>query len=313
MHKKSNVLNMTNSRQHCKITIPVVLLAIIFSFKLSAQNMQNPAFDWQGHRGARGLLPENSIPAFLKALEYGEITTLELDVAVSKDNILVVSHEPWMSQHICSKPDGTPVAEIEAMGIKIMELTYDEIKQYDCGSRGNSRFPEQVAMKTHKPSLADVVDEVKKYCIMRRLALPRFNIEIKSAPEGDGIFTPPVEEFARLVVEEVNRLKIKEKTCIQSFDVRALQSVKKLDPSITLALLVENEDSPEANLARLGFMPDIYSPYFKLLKKKNIKALHKQGIRVIPWTVNTVKDMKKLIRKGVDGIITDYPNLIGDI
>jgi len=275
--------------------------------------MKNTSFDWQGHRGARGLVPENTIPSFLKALEFPQVTTLELDLAVSKDNILIISHEPWMSEQICNKPDGPPVAKSEAMGIKIMELTYDEVKEYDCGSRGNSRFPQQVAMKTHKPSLADLVDEVKKYCFMRKLEMPLFNIEIKSTPAGDGIFTPPVETFARMVVEEVSRLGIKDKTCIQSFDVRALQAVKKLDPGITLALLVENMDSPQKNIERLGFKPDIYSPYFKLLKKKRIKELQAQGIRVIPWTVNSVKAMKKLIRKGVDGIITDYPDLIAEI
>ena len=305
--------NKLISIKHAKITFPAILLAIIFSFQLSAQTMQKSTFDWQGHRGARGLAPENTIPAFLKALEFKDITTLELDVAVSKDKILIVSHEPWMSEAICSKPDGSPVAKAEAMGLKIMDLTYDEIKQYDCGSRGNPRFPQQAAMKTYKPSLSEVVLEVREECFIRKVEMPRFNIEIKTMPEGDGVFTPPVEEFAKMVIDEVNRLKIRDNVCIQSFDIRALQAVKKLDPGITLALLIENIDSPEKNIGRLGFKPDIYSPYFKLLKKKRIKELHEQGIRVIPWTVNTTKAMKKLIRKGVDGIITDYPNLISEI
>ncbi len=301
---------MKISKNQRKTTIAILLLFLFNIINITAQNMEKNTFDWQGHRGARGLLPENTIPAFLKALEYKAVTTLELDLAVSKDGILIVSHEPWMSEKICTKPDGSPVTKAEEKSLKIMGLTYEEIKQYDCGSRGNERFPEQVAMKTHKPSLADVVNEVKKYCFMRKLDLPSFNIEIKSEEAYDGVFTPPIEEYAKLVVEEVKQLLPREKVCIQSFDVRPLQIIHEMEPGITLALLVENLSGPKANLERLGFQPDIYSPYYKLLRKKHIKSLHKKGTRVIPWTVNNPKAMKKLIRKGVDGIITDYPNLI---
>lgn len=270
-------------------------------------------FDWQGHRGARGLVPENTIPAFLKALEFPQVTTLELDLAVSKDGKLIVSHEPWMSHHICSKPDGNAVTEEEAMSIRIMDLTYEEIKRYDCGLRGNERFPQQEKIAAHKPSLEDVVNAVKAYCFKRNMEIPQFNIEIKSHLKGDNVFHPDPKKFAKLVLAEIEELGIKERTCIQSFDPRPLEVVHVLAPEVTIAWLVENEDGFEANLARLRFKPDVYSPYFKLLKKRHIKKLHRMGIRVIPWTVNTLKDMKKMRRKGVDGIITDYPNLIAEL
>ncbi len=269
-------------------------------------------FDWQGHRGCRGLLPENTVPAFLKALEFPQVTTLELDLAVSKDQELIVSHEPWMSEGICSKPDGSPVTKAEAMSLKIMGMTYAEIKQYDCGSRGNARFPQQQPMKLHKPSLEDVVQAVRQYCAANNKPMPRFNIEIKSHPSGDGIFTPKIEDFAKLVVAELERLKISSLSCVQSFDLRAVQAVKRLAPQLTLAFLVENKDGFEQNLQQLGFQPNIYSPDYKLLRKKDIRALHKMGIKVIPWTVNDPKNMKKLRRWKVDGIITDYPNLISE-
>jgi glycerophosphoryl diester phosphodiesterase len=288
------------------------LLILLQTLSLDAQNMEKSTFDWQGHRGARGLLPENTIPSFLKALEY-PVTTLELDVAVSKDNVVIVSHEPWMSEKICSKPDGSPVGESEAMKLKIRDLTYDEIKSYDCGSRGNSRFPEQQSMPVYKPSLLDVIGEVQKFCFIRALPLPQFNIEIKSAPELDGAFTPAPGEFARLLLEVIEQKKIASKVCIQSFDVRSLQAVKKQAPAMVTALLVENEDGFKKNLKRLGYVPEIYSPDYKLLRKRYVRKLHKRGIKVIPWTVNAAEDMRKLIRKGVDGIITDYPNLIPEI
>lgn len=273
---------------------------------------QTSTFDWQGHRGCRGLLPENTIPAFLEALNF-PVTTLELDLAVSKDGQLIISHEPWMSHHICSKPDGTPVEKSESMQIKLMDLTYEEIKKYDSGLRGNERFPQQKKMAVYKPSLKDMVLAVQEHCKKENKELPDFNIEIKSMPEGDGIFHPKPMEFAALVLEEITALGIKEKSCIQSFDVRPLQNMHQIAPEVTLALLVENEDPFQENLDRLGFKPSIYSCYYKLLKRKHIKKLHKQGIRVIPWTVNSVKAMKKLRRKKVDGIITDYPNLIAEV
>lgn len=289
------------------------LFASIFVMNTANTGLLAQNFDWQGHRGCRGLLPENTIPAFLKALEFPQVTTLELDLAVSKNGELIVSHEPWMSENICTKPDGTSVSKSEAMNLKIMGLTYEAIKQFDCGSRGNARFPQQVPMKVYKPSLEDVVATVRQHCEAKKIKMPRFNIEIKSAPEGDGVFTPKIEEFTKLVLAELKRLKINEISCVQSFDVRALVWVKKLAPQQTMALLVENKDGIEKNLQLLGFQPNIYSVDFKLLRKKDVKALHRLGIKVIPWTVNDLKSMKKLRRWKVDGIITDYPNLIAEI
>ena len=289
----------------------VFTTAILFLF-MTTQNTAQSAFDWQGHRGCRGLMPENTIPAFIEALNY-PVTTLELDLAVSKEQQLIVSHEPWMSHHISTKPNGEAVTETEAMQLKIMEMDYEEIKKYDCGLRGNERFPKQKKMAVHKPSLKDMVKAVKEYCEKEKKELPYFNIEIKSLPQGDNIFHPTPPVFAKLVLDEITALGIKEKSCIQSFDVRPLQELRRMAPDVTLALLVENEDPFQENIDRLGFKPDIYSCYFKLLKKRHIKKLHKQGIKVIPWTVNTIKNMKKMKRKKVDGIITDYPNLIHEL
>ena len=274
-----------------------------------AQPMQNKTFDWQGHRGARGLLPENSIPAFLKALEFPAITTLELDLAVSKDGILIISHEPWMSPEICSQPDGSPVPAAQARKTRLLELSYDQIRQYDCGSRGNSRFPQQQPLPCHKPSLEEMVSAVQSFCRENQRELPRFNIEIKTHPEGDGSFTPPVADFSALVVAEIKRLGIRELACVQSFDLRALQAVHQLDPTLPTALLIEKPGKPLDHIARLGYTPAVYSPHYKLLRKKDLRALHERGVKVIPWTVNDLGSMQKLVKWGVDGIITDYPNL----
>lgn len=270
---------------------------------------QKPPFDWQGHRGARGLLPENTIPAFIKALDLG-VTTLELDLAVSKDSQLILSHEPWLNADICQNADNTPIAKEEAEKRLIWHMTADEVRKYDCGSRGNPRFPTQQRMRVFKPTLTEMVEEVKAYCREQNRPLPYFNIEIKSQPEWDASRTPSVKTFAQLVLMHVKRLKIYDKTCIQSFDIRSLEAIHELDKKITTALLIENEGTTASNLAKISFKPSIYSPYYILVDKKMVDDCHAKNIRIIPWTVNEVADMKTLMKLGVDGIITDYPDRI---
>ncbi len=266
-------------------------------------------FDWQGHRGARGLLPENSLPAFKKALELG-VQTLELDLAVSKDGQLIVSHEPWMSHLLCSSPEGQPIAENDEQNHALFHLTVEQIRSYDCGSRGNARFPRQQPMRVYKPTLREVVETCEAYARELGRPLPRYNIEIKSRPEWDGSLTPEPETFARLTLKALQDLGIAERACVQSFDVRPLQILRRRAPTLTLALLVENHEPWQENIQRLGFTPEIYSPFFGLLDEATIQALHEAGMKVIPWTVNSLEDMRRLIRWGVDGIITDYPDLI---
>lgn len=266
-------------------------------------------FDWQGHRGARGLLPENTIPAFIKALALG-VTTLELDLAVSKDSQLIVSHDPWLNPDICQNADNSRLSKEEAENRLIWHMTVDEIKKYDCGSIGNPRFLGQQRMRVFKPTLAEMVEAVATYCKENKRPLPYFNIEIKSQPAWDESRTPSVKTYAALVLAAVKRLKIYDKTCIQSFDPRALEAVHQLDKKITTALLIENEGAVEANLSKISFKPSIYSPYYLLVDKKVVDYCHAQKIRIIPWTVNEVPDMKNLIKMGVDGLITDYPDRI---
>lgn len=269
-----------------------------------------PGFDWQGHRGCRGLLPENSVPAFLKALEFPEVVTLELDLAVSKDNQLIVSHEPWFNPDICRHANGDSIAKRDADKWLIGQLTAAEIRQFDCGSRGNNRFPRQQKMQTYKPVFREVVEAVRLQYPQRPV---RWNLEIKSRPEWDGVRTPAMEEFARLVTDELKNLGIEQLCTVQSFDVRALQAVHRLNPALRLALLVENIQGLEANLAKLGFTPAVYSPYYLLVNQKLVRRCRERGMLLIPWTVNDVPAMRRLIRLGVDGIITDYPDLIAEV
>jgi glycerophosphoryl diester phosphodiesterase len=275
-----------------------------------AQGTEIKPFDWQGHRGARGLAPENAIPAFLTALSFAKITTLELDVVISADGKVVVSHEPWLNAKICLDAKGHALNEKKKEEVNLYKMDYKEIIKCDCGSRGNPSFPEQKAIFAYKPLLSDVVNEVRQYVKKVGKSMPQFNIEIKSGPSSDGIFTPEVNVFAEIVRKEIKKLKIQDISSIQSFDPRALRYLHKKDKELVLVYLVEKVEDVKQQIDLLGFTPAIYSPYFEKVTSATVDQCHKMGMKIVPWTVNDTEQMKKLILLGVDGIITDYPDRI---
>jgi glycerophosphoryl diester phosphodiesterase len=275
------------------------------------QQTEEKTLDVQGHRGCRGLLPENSIPGFVHALELG-VNTLELDLCISKDMKVIVSHEPWMSHEICSKGFHN-VTEEEEKSLNLFQMNYEEIREYNCGGRPHKKFPDQEMLKAQKPMLEQVFLAGEQYAQSNDRPKPQYNIEIKRKPEWDNIFCPPVKEFVRLVLDEVKKTGFSDRICIQSFDMETLRLVKSSMPEITVALLIGEKGSPEDFLKKLGFDPDIYSPYYQLINRQRLRRLHKRGIKVIPWTVNDPVTMHALIKMGVDGIITDYPNRLLDI
>lgn len=273
----------------------------------SATAQYIPRFDLQGHRGSRGTMPENTIPAFLEALNSG-VTTLELDVVMTRDGKVLVSHDPFISPEICLTPEGETISAIDMPKYNIYKMTYAETQQFDCGLKPHPRFPEQKKLNVTKPLLRDVIaaseDHIKSYTFYE----VDYNIEIKSVKGEEGKTQPSVEEFSDRVFEVINQYLPWERVVIQSFDFRVLKYWHKKYPQVRLAALVENKNSVETNLKQLGFKPAVYSPDFTLLKSPTVVAeLKKKQIRVIPWTVNEPEDMKRLKAWGVDGIITDYP------
>lgn len=264
-------------------------------------------YDLQGHRGARGLMPENTIPAMIKALDLGA-TTLELDLAITKDGEVIVSHEPWINGMICLDPSGNKIAK-ENREHNIYQLTYSEVSQYDCGSKAHVGFAKQVNFRTSKPRLIDLIDEVEQYVADLDLIKPKYNIEIKSSPEGDNVYHPNPKDFSDKVHAVIDSHLDWDRVNIQSFDFRILQYYHQTYPKVTLSMLVDNAANANAQLENLGFQPAIYSPYFVALTAKIVSELQDKGMKVIPWTVNSEEQMTNLLDMGVDGIITDYPNL----
>ncbi|BDD10758.1 glycerophosphoryl diester phosphodiesterase [Fulvitalea axinellae] len=283
-----------------------LLLSLIFPLMLSCDS-NNPKPDIQGHRGARGLMPENTIPSFITALEYG-VNTLELDVVINGDGNVLVSHEPFFSAHISTAPDGSEVSEELEASLNIFRMSQTEIKRFDVGMRKLSSFPRQEKMKVSKPLLSEVFEAVKEYQIKHPSRTVAYNIEIKSVEGQEGLTQPDVKVFSDAVVSVIRKHVQIKNVNLQSFDFRVLRYLHEKYPEIRLAALVENGKSIEENLTDLGFLPEIYSPEYILLDQDSVKMLHEKGLQVIPWTVNNVSDMKKLTSWGVDGIITDYPD-----
>ena len=272
-----------------------------------------PAFDKEGHRGCRGLMPENTIPAMLNALDLG-VTTLEMDVVITEDKKVVLSHDPYFNHEITTKPDGSFVTEAEEKTLKIYHMPYSEVVKYDVGIKPHPRFPQQKKMKAVKPLLSDVFQSVREYMMTRRKPFPYYNIETKSMPTGDLLFHPKPEEFVDLLMAVIKEYGVEEMVIIQSFDPRTLVYLHKKYPNIKTAMLQEALSITIGTdyLKQLGFTPTIYSPAYQKVTAEMIKSCHEKGMKIIPWTVNDKAKIDELKKMGVDGIISDYPNLFNE-
>lgn len=273
-----------------------------------------PAFDYQGHRGCRGLMPENTIPAMLKALELG-VTTLETDVVITKDKLPILSHEPIFNHEIATKPSGEIVKEAEEQLLNIYQMDYATVKTFDVGLKPHPRFPQQQKIAVYKPLLADMIDAAEAYAVDNKKVLPHYNIETKSEAKTDNTYHPLPAEFVELIMDVVKAKKIGARTTIQSFDPRTLQYLHQHYPTVNTALLIEDFDkrSFEEQIKQLGFSPTIYSPHYSLVTADLVVKCKDRGIRVIPWTINDLPTMQRLKAMGVDGIISDYPDLFKSI
>jgi len=301
--------------------------AILAAALLSLPAAAADAVDLQGHRGARGLAPENTLAAFKRALEIG-VTTLELDVGITRDGVVVISHDTALN------PDHTRDASgrfLEQAGPTIRSLTFAELQSYDVGrlkpgSAYAKSLPDQQAVDGARiPRLADLFELVRA----SGDALVRFDIETKLSPEKPDQTAAP-EEFARLVVEEIRKAGMAARATVQSFDWRTLQATQRIAPEIpTVYLSVQRRfdnigaaqgSSPwTAGLryADHGSVPKMikagggsaWSCYFGDLDADKVREAQALGLKVLAWTVNDPVEMAKLLRMGVDGLITDRPDL----
>ena len=255
------------------------------------------AVDLQGHRGARGLLPENTLPAFRKALEIG-VTTLEMDCGVTKDGVVVVHHDRRLNPDVARGPDGQWVS---APAPLIKDLTFEDTQKFDVGrirpgSEYARRFPDQQPVDgTRIPRLSEVL----------KFQNVKFNIETKISPEAPQETLPP-EAFAMKVVEEIRKAGAQNRATIQSFDWRTLKVVEREAPEIATVYLTAGKDSDPGKVRAAG--GKIWSPDFRDLDEDKLRRA--RGLRIIPWTVNEPADIRRVLALKVDGIISDYPDRV---
>lgn len=271
--------------------------------------MEFPAFSTEAHRGGRGLMPENTIPAMKHAVDLG-VTTLEMDTHISADGKVILAHDNYINPLFTLDPDGNEIPQKDNQRYPLYTMTYAQIKNFDAGSKGNPNFPQQKKIKTLIPLLFDLIDSVQNYIKTTGKKQVFYNIETKSKPAGDNKLHPAPEEFVDLLVGVLQKTGIIPYTVIQSFDVRTLQVVNRKYPHIKTSFLIENNKSFEENMKDLGYKPFIISPISRLVTQEFVNKCHQQNIKVIPWTVNTAEEIAKLKAMGVDGIISDYPNLL---
>ncbi len=281
----------------------ISFLLLVFSSLSFSKNIE-----WFGHRGARGLYPENTINGMKEALKY-PITTLEMDVVISKDGQIVVSHDHEISEEICfvSQP------KKKHGPIYLWDLEYEKIKEFDCGSKQHPRFTLQKKVTEHKPLLKDLIDSLEK-TMAETHRLKNYSIEIKSTSEAESKKRQPdYKKFSDSVATYLLKRLPPSRFSLQSFDQRVLKYLHEEYPEITLVALQEDPYTPEKILAELGFSPDIFAPDWKLLKPEDVTYFHNKNIDVIPWTINEAASMSKVLAWDVDGLMTDYPDLIATL
>jgi glycerophosphoryl diester phosphodiesterase len=301
---------------HLAVFISILTMSTLNANAQSADSIVAhvfPPFMKEGHRGARGLMPENTIPSMKKAIDDGA-NIIEVDIQISQDNMVTVAHDPYINMIYSLLPDGSEIPEPDAKKYLLYQMNYADIRKFDVGSKYHKDFPKQKKMFAYIPLLGELIDSVEAYTKAKHWRPIIYNIEIKADPEKDGIYQPEPATLIKLVMDVVQSKQIGNRFYIQSFDVRQIQEVHKSYPDVVIGFLTgKKEITLEENLRTIGFKPQIYSPQYKLTTAALIKQCHDRGMKFVPWTVNTETEIKALTKLGVDGIITDYPHLLGAV
>lgn len=292
---------------------PLIILFVSTFFTAVAQKVPKnfPKFYKEGHRGTRGLMPENTIPAMIKGIESGA-NVIEVDVYTSKDGQVFISHDPSFNINHSYTEEGKDLTAEEAKKYIFHQMDYADIRKFDVGSKPYAAFPQQQRLKTYIPLLGELIDSVEAYTRSKKLPGAIYNIELKTSERFDSLqYNSGPEEMVDKVMEVVKSKKIGNRFYIQSFDFRPLIYANKKYPRVTIGFLTSARTiSVEDNLQKLGFKPELYSPEYHLVTKETVEACKKHGMKLVPWTVNTEPEIKTLMELGVNGIITDYPNLL---
>lgn len=276
-----------------------------------AQNKKKGAVDIIANKGVRSVMPENTVEGMIKALELG-VRTLKFEVVISADNQIVVSQEPYFSERISTHPENRTINLLNEKQFNIYRMSYDSLKNYDVGLRYNEDFPAQEKFRVSKPLLSTLIEKVEYFAKKRKIKNIKFIIEPKTIKNGEGIYHPQIPRFIDLVMKELETLGINQKTVLYSFDPQVLQYAKTKYPQTLLALAVDEKIIFEDNIKQLGFLPNYYSAYLPLVGKTLIDQCHANQIKILVWTINKTTAFEQVRNLGVDGILTDKPELFAN-
>lgn len=290
--KLSNFFIKVRTPVYTIITIFVLLRLYVYT-----KGNNNHNVEIQGHRGARGNYPENTLSAFRYAIE-NDVQTLELDLQMTKDKEIIIYHNKQIDTSICDGPS-----------VRIKDLSLREIQKYDCGSKQNPNFPQQkIVVGERIPSFKELIEMVQNEYYYKSI---KMNVEIKTEQNIDT--DEEVYEFTNKLIEIINQNKLQNKITIQSLDTRALEYVKQIDSKIKTSFLIENQPiNDEIIQLAKKLNVQIISPDYHLIDKNVVDKIKQHGFEVLPWTINDVATLTKNINYGVNGIITDYPKKMKD-
>jgi glycerophosphoryl diester phosphodiesterase len=299
------------------LATPVIVASCLLACKTTQKTtaaVQFPAFYKEGHRGTRGLMPENTIPAMTKGLELGA-NIIEVDIYITKDKQVLIAHDPYVNVTHSLYEDGKEISKEDAKKYVWRQMNYADIRKFDVGSKPYPAYPKQEKIKTYMPLLGELIDSVEAFTAARHMTPAIYNIEVKTSPHYDSLnYNAGPEEMIKAVMDVVKSKTIGNRFYIQSFDMRPLQVVHQKYPGVTIGFLTDSKTATvESNLVQLGFTPDVYSPHYKLITAEVAAACKQHNMKLVPWTVNTVQEMKDLVKLGVDGIITDYPDYFSQL
>lgn len=267
--------------------------------------------DLQAHRGGAGLMPENTVSAMKNAIDLG-IKTLEFDLQLSGDGMVVVSHDNYFHPRYSTRPDGTLIMPEDPKEY-LYTMPYDSILKYDVGLRFVERWPSQVKVAEVKPLATNLIDFCESYAAEKGFK-PGYNIEIKSmAGDGEGTLWPDYVEFCDKCVDLLLSKNLGNRLIVQTFDTRALEYIHENWPNVILSYLTEDETDIETILGQISFKPEWWSPNHEVVTAENVAYCHKRGIKVVPWTVDDPDEIRRMVSCDVDAIISNYPDRLLEV
>lgn len=263
--------------------------------------------DLQAHRGGAGLMPENTVSAMRNAIDLG-VNTLEFDLHLSSDGLVVVSHDPYFHARYSTRPDGSYVRKGDPKEY-LYTMPYDSIVRYDVGLKPVARWPEQKKLAEVKPLASDLIDFAESHAAEKGRKPLNYNIEIKSVDaDGEGTLWPDYREFCDVCIPLLLSKNLGERLIVQTFDVRSMEYIHEKWPEVILSYLTDQEPDIEEIMAGLSFTPQWWSPNYAVVTPENVAWCHERGIKVVPWTVDDPDEILRCAKCGVDAIISNYPD-----